>query len=97
MTDSREAILNSKTIVPDHVLFQEVMGNSALLNLDTETYFGLDDIGTRMWEAMSGADTIGAAARTIADEYDASLETIEQDIVKLVTDLRQNGLIDLAN
>lgn len=96
MTDTHENILNAKAIVPDHVLFQEVMGNSALLNLETETYFGLDDVGTRMWEAIGEAETVGAAAQSLVDLYDAPLETIERDIVKLVVDLRQHGLLELA-
>jgi hypothetical protein len=96
MTDTDRTILNSKTIVPEHVLYQEVSGNSALLNLETETYFGLDDVGTQMWEAMEKADTIGAAALALAEIYDAPLETLERDIVTLVAELRQNGLIDFA-
>lgn len=96
MTDTDRTLLNSKAIVPDHVLFQEVSGNSALLNLETETYFGLDDVGTHMWEAMEKAETIGAAALALTEVYDAPLETLERDIVQLVTDLRSHGLLELG-
>ena len=96
MTDTSADILKSKTIVPEHVLFQEVTGNAALLNLETETYFGLDEVGTMMWQTLEQADSVGAAAGTLADHYDAPRETIEQDLVKLVQDLRKNGLIALG-
>lgn len=97
MTDTAPTVLIAKAIVPDHVLFQEVMGNSALLNLETETYFGLDDVGTRMWEAIVDAPTVGDAARTLAEYYDAPSETIEHDLLQLVSELRRGGLLDLAN
>ena len=96
MNNKDRAILDARAVVPEHVLFQEVMGNSALLNLETETYYGLDDVGTRMWEAVGAADSVADAARSLADVYDAPLETIERDLVKLVADLRGHGLLDLA-
>ena len=96
MTDSQADILSARVIVPDHVLFQEVMGNSALLNLETETYYGLDDVGTKMWETLGEADSVGAAAKRLADVYDAPIETLEADIVRLVADLRKHGLLELA-
>jgi len=97
MTDSHSRVLAASMIVPGHILFQEVAGNAALLNLDTETYFGLDDVGTRMWQAMEQAKTIGEAAAALAEVYDAPLETLEHDIVRLVLDLQKNGLVGLNN
>lgn len=96
MSDTDRTLLDSKAIVPDHVLFQEVSGNSALLNLETEIYFGLDHVGTQMWEAMEKAETIGAAARSLTEVFDAPLETLERDIARLVADLRAHGLIELG-
>lgn len=96
MSDTDRSLLHSKAIVPDHVLFQEVSGNSALLNLETEIYFGLDHVGTQMWEAMEKAETIGAAALSLTEVFDAPLETLERDIARLVTDLRAHGLIELG-
>lgn len=96
MTNSPSAILNARMIVPDHILFQEVTGNAALLNLDTETYYGLDDVGTRMWQAMETSATIGDAARALTEVYDAPLETLQNDIVQLVLDLQKSGLVGLS-
>lgn len=97
MSNTHSRILAIKAIVPDHILFQEVGGNAALLNLDTETYFGLDDVGTRMWQAMEQTETIGAAVAALAEVYDAPLEVLERDIVQLVLDLEKNGLVGLGN
>lgn len=96
MTYDLGEVLKSKGLVPEHVLFQEVAGNSALLNLETETYFGLDDVGTSMWQAIEQSEAIAVAARRVAEDYDASLETIERDIAKLAVDLRSHGLLNIA-
>lgn len=96
MTDTNTEILGAKPSVPEHVLFQEVTGNAALLNLETETYFGLDEVGTRMWETLEQSETVAAAAASLAEHYDAPPETIEHDLVELVKDLRKHGLIALG-
>ncbi|MDO9473035.1 MAG: PqqD family protein [Caulobacter sp.] len=96
MTNTPSAVLAARMLVPDNILFQEVAGNAALLNLDTETYFGLDDVGTRMWQAMETSATIGDAAKVLSDVYDAPLETLQHDIVQLVLNLQKNGLVGLS-
>lgn len=97
MTNPDTAILGARPIVPDHVLFQEVAGNAALLNLETETYFGLDEVGTAMWQALEASQTIGAAAESLAEVYDASLDTLRQDIARLAQDLRSHGLLVIGD
>ena len=42
--------LTMRAIVPAHVLIRHLEGESVLLNLDSERYFGLDATGTRMWQ-----------------------------------------------
>lgn len=96
MSTTHSKVLAASMTVPGHILFQEVAGNAALLNLDTETYFGLDEVGTRMWQAMEQAASIGEAAAALTEVYDASLETLQNDIVQLVLDLQKNGLVGLG-
>src|SRR5437762_10901062 len=40
--------LVDRVVVPQHVLVRFMDGESVLLNLETERYFGLDETGTRM-------------------------------------------------
>jgi hypothetical protein len=96
MAETESTLLESKTTTPEHVLFQEVAGNSVLLNTETETYFELDDVGTRMWQSMEQAATIAAAARALAEIYDAPIETLERDIVRLAVELRDHGLLEIG-
>lgn len=96
MTITHSAVLAARMLVPDHILFQEVTGSAALLNLETETYYGLDEVGTRMWRAMETSETIGDAATALSEVYDAPLETLRHDIVQLLLDLQKNGLVELS-
>ena len=76
------ASLPFDTIVraPGHVLVRELEGESVLLNLDSEAYFGLDEVGTRMWAVLTTSPTIQAA-------YDELLKLIQKALNEPVVGL----------
>jgi len=77
----------------DNVLFQEVGGEAVLLDLGSEQYFGLDPVGTRIWDLIDGTNTIGAVHRRLCEEYDAPSTTVESDLLSLVRQLLDAGLL----
>lgn len=79
-------------IAPE-VLIQEVGGESVLLDLKTERYLGLDEVGTRMWQAILSSDSIQAAYDTLLAEYDVTPEQLEGDLRDLLNRLLENALI----
>ena len=53
--------ITARVTIPDGVLVQELQGESVLLNVNTENYYGLDEVGTRIWAVLSEAPSIAAA------------------------------------
>ena len=80
-------------VVPSNVLIRFLDQESVLLNLETERYFGLDAVGTRMWQVVTEASTVEAALAQLAEEYDAPLGTLRIDLTNLLQHLLENGLI----
>jgi hypothetical protein len=79
---------------PD-VLVREVSGESVLLNLKNETYYGLDDIGTRMWAVLTDSGTIQDAFHTLLAEYDVTEDTLRGDLDDFIGKLVEQGLVEL--
>jgi hypothetical protein len=77
-------------------LFRELDGESVVLNLDTEQYFGLDEVGTRMWAVLTSSPSIETAYRTLLDEYDVAPDVLRRDLGVLVQRLADSGLIEVA-
>jgi len=88
---------DARVTVPEQVLFQELEGESVLLNLDTETYYGLDEVGTSMWEALTASDAIQSAFDTLLTLYEVRPETLRQDLTELVEQLLDKGLLSLEH
>jgi Coenzyme PQQ synthesis protein D (PqqD) len=82
--------------VPDGVLISQLQEESVILNLDSERYFGLDDVGTRMLSVLSTSDSIEAAFKSLREEYDVDIQVLRQDLLALVESLVQQGIIELA-
>lgn len=74
------------------VLSQDVGGEAVLLDLASETYFGLDPIGTRIWQLLGEGHTLQSIRDRLASEYDAPAARIEADLIALVAQLRAAGL-----
>ena len=86
---------DSRLVVPSRVLFQELDGEGVLLDLATETYYGLDDVGARFWSVLTVAATIDAGVETLAGEYDVAPELLRRDVSSLVVSLAEHGLVEI--
>jgi hypothetical protein len=78
-----------------HVLCQDDGGEAVLLDLAGERYYGLNRVGTRVWQLLAQPTTLADIHRTLCAEFDAPAERIEQDLLALVERLHAAGLIDL--
>jgi hypothetical protein len=81
--------------VPEHVLVRQIEGESVLLNINNERYFGLDKVGTRMWATLISADSIQTAYEALMREYEVDPEQLRQDLQVLIQKLVENGLIEV--
>jgi Coenzyme PQQ synthesis protein D (PqqD) len=88
--------LGSRVEINDDVLFQPLQGEAVLLNLKSGIYFGLDPIGTRIWQLFSANNVLSGIAETIVEEYDVTPEQCKADLLALVSELEKQGLVKLT-
>ena len=98
MSNSISAISFSDRVrVPDEVLISNLQEESVILNLNSERYFGLDGVGTRMLSVLTNSDSIEAAYESLAREYDVDQQVLRQDLIALVENLLQQGLVAIEH
>ena len=90
------ATLTSRVKVNDDVLFQELQGEAVLLNLKSGVYFGLDPVGTRIWQLFAEHEVLSEVAQAVVAEYDVAVDKCSEDLLKLVNDLEKQELITVA-
>lgn len=81
-------------ISPD-VLFQEINGETVLLDLKSESYFGLDTTATRIWQLLKDQRNLDEIFDIMADEFDVDPAVLRKDLQVHVQELESAGLITL--
>jgi len=87
--------LRFKRLVPaPDVLSQTVVGESVLLDLRSQKYFGLNEVGTRAWQLLlETSDTDEVVARLLG-EFAVAREQLERDLDELFARLVAAGLLE---
>ncbi len=86
----------ARVFVPPYVLIRQVEGESVLLNLQDERYFGLDEVGTRIWALLTSSDSIQTAFEALLNEYDVEAEQLRRNLYDLIGKLVENGLVEVG-
>ena len=84
------------SVTPD-TLINIVGEESVLLNLKSESYYGLDEVGTRMWTALTTSDSIEAAYEMLLAEYHIGAEELQTDLQALLEKLIKRRLVTVGN
>ena len=87
--------LNQTITFSPHVLSQEVSGETVLLDLESEYYFGLDAVGTRIWQLIRDSGELRTIYNTLLEEYEVEETQLRADLEALITDACERGLITL--
>jgi hypothetical protein len=81
---------------PSHVLAVQLEGESVLLNLNSGCYFGLDEVGTRMWARLCQSESIQAAFDLLVSDYDVSEELLRRDLNDFINRLIEHQLVGVS-
>jgi hypothetical protein len=84
-----------RVVVPDSVLVRELSGEAVLLDLKSEMYFGLDEIGYRMWTLLTTSDSIGSAFEQLLSEYAVEPDELQEGLDALIGQCTEHGLLQL--
>jgi hypothetical protein len=85
--------LDTRVRPGEGVLFQRLKDEAILLNLNSGVYFGLDEVGTEVWALMPEFDSVRNLARVIADRYSVSMEQCQRDLLDLMQQMLEQGLV----
>ena len=87
--------LNQKITLSPDVISQEVSGETVLLDLESENYFGLDEVGTRIWQLIKETEDLQAIYNTLLEEYEVDGPRLQADLESLLAEISKLGLVSL--
>lgn len=79
---------------PDQVSC-DLAGESAILGLKNQTYYGLNEVGTRIWELLETPRTVGQIQGVLLQEFDVDAQQCGRDLLRLLQQLAKEQLIQV--
>jgi len=81
----------------DDVIYQALQNEIVLLDMKTQQYFGLDDVGSDMWKLLVEHGEVETVVDRLSAEYDVDRATVRKDLEVLIQNLMAAGLLKAAD
>lgn len=85
-------MLTQRVVLSPDALFQEIGGEGVILDLASSSYFGLDEVGVRLWQLLKENPSLQTAWEILLSEYEVAPAQLEHDLIKLVDQFADAGL-----
>ena len=88
---------NTKATPDSDVILTELKnGETVLLHLGSQTYYGLNETGSRIWHLMNKGFTLGEIAKKIQVHFDVELNRAQNCVNDLAADLADAKLVSFV-
>ena len=79
------------------VIHSNLADEVVLLDLKSGVYHGLEAVGARIWELLASPVSVRQVRDTLLEEYDVDSHQCEQDLLRLIEELRNHGLVEVRS
>ena len=95
---ANEAILTLETVVVRRpgAVSAPVGNETATMNVDKGMYYGLDDIGTRIWALVESPRAVVEICDELTVQYDVDIDTCRRDVIRFLDVLLDAEILDIV-
>jgi len=83
--------------IPDHVTWKILKSGTVLLNLNSGTYYTLNETASEIWDNITARKNREEIVSAMCESYDCSKKQAEADVKETFTFLVNEGLLEEAN
>ncbi len=88
---------NTVIVASPEQVSSDLADESVILNLKTGTYFGLNAVGSRIWQLAQEPQRVGTLCEAILAEYEIDAETCDRDVKALLQEMLGAQLIEIQD
>jgi hypothetical protein len=78
------------------IVHSAIDGEVVMMSLDQGEYFGLDAMGSRIWNLMEKPMRLGDLCRHLADAFDVEAERCRREVTVFLGEIEKCGLIRIV-
>ena len=72
-------------------------GETVILSVASGLYYGLDPVGTNIWNKLQSQRTVQEIRDELLREYDVDPERLERELLALLEQFAEHGLVDVEH
>ena len=76
-----------------NMVFNELDGEIVMMNLEKGEYYGLNPVGSCIWELLANPMTVEALIAQLIEEFDVSPNQCQADIELFIDDMIEKKMI----
>lgn len=77
----------------DEYISTTLDGEEVILHRESEKYFGLNAVGTRLWELLEEPRTVDELVSIVQEDFDVSRERGREDVEAFIEDMEEADLV----
>jgi coenzyme PQQ synthesis protein D (PqqD) len=83
-------------VVTDDQLSTRLADEIVILGLRDSVYYGLSEVGARIWDLIQTRRSLGEIVAVLIEEYDVSPEEAAAGLDRLIRELETRGLVAIT-
>lgn len=90
---SSDQILPEVVEIGEGVIYQKLNDEAVLLELSSQRYFGLNHVGTKMWQFLLDDGNVESLISRLGSVYDTTEAVLREDVTQLIRELLAANLL----
>jgi hypothetical protein len=95
MKDKKEILPETVLKRKQNQLFSEIDDEVVMLSVENSEYYGMDKVGSRIWQLLEKEIKFGDLITALTDEYEVAEEQCKEDTLQFIEQLKAKDLIDI--
>lgn len=93
MDDQSTIVLNTVVSQIEEIITSDMGGEIVMMSLENSAYYGLDTIGSRIWQLIEQPMSVSSVCDTLQTEFEVEPDQCCQDVLELLNRLHKQNLI----
>jgi hypothetical protein len=85
--------LDTPVVITRELLASALGEEKVILDMDSGLYYGLDEVGARVWDLLTEPRAPREVCDRIEEEYEVDRDLLESDVLHLVRQFDAEGLL----
>lgn len=95
----KKQILTKDSIIKQtgDVVASEIDGETVMMSIENGEYYGLDGIGSHIWELIRKRIKVSDLIDCLMKKYEVDFDTCEKDVMAFLNELNQDNILVVKN